>query len=98
FRAAREPLVDPAVRLLEPGLERGRRLPAEPLEDERVVAVAAADSLRSRAVVVPLQLDARDLLDDVDEAVDRHQLRAAEVDRLAHLARDQPEDPVDRER
>src|SRR6266508_1327826 len=79
-------VVDPPVGALEPVLERNRRLPAEQLADERVVAVPAADALGLGQVVPPLELDAGDLLDDVDEAVDRDQLGAADVDRLGDVA------------
>ena len=40
------------------------------------------DALGGVEVVVALELDAGDVLDDVDELVDRHAFVAAEVDRL----------------
>src|SRR5213593_4593402 len=96
MRAARHLLLDPPIGLLEPVLERDRRLPAEPLADQRVVAVPAAHALRRREVVLTLELDAGDRLDDVDEAVDRHELRRAEIDRLAEPALHDPEEALDR--
>src|SRR5207248_4617055 len=89
-RAARHLLVDPLVRLREPVLERDRGLPAELLADQRVVAVAPAHALRRRQIVLALELDSGDAFDDVDEAVDRHELRRAEVDRLGELALHDP--------
>src|SRR5688572_1065415 len=44
-------IVDPGIRTLEAGFERGRRLPAQPLPDERVVAVAPPHALGRRQVV-----------------------------------------------
>ena len=72
--------MDPAVGPLESGLERELRLPAEQVGDHRVVGVAAAHALRRREVVVSSDLDPGDLGDDVDELVDRHQLRRAEIE------------------
>ena len=51
-------------------------------EDQGVVAIAAVDALGGVEVVVALQLDAGDLLDDVDQLIDGDQLAGAEVDRL----------------
>src|SRR5690349_2270983 len=62
-------VVDPAVGLLHAVAELGVGLPAEEFLDQRVVAVAAVHALGGRQVVVPLKLDAGDLLDDVDELV-----------------------------
>src|SRR6185312_10331446 len=80
----------------EPVLQRDRRFPAELLQDEGVVAVATADTLRRREVVVALELDAGDALDYVDEVIDRHELRRAEVDRIAEVALHDPEHSADR--
>ena len=89
-RDAGQLVVDPGVRLLEPGGERRARLPAESLADERVVGVAAAHALGRIEVVAPLEPHAGDLLDDVDELVDRHELGGAEVDRLVDVALHDP--------
>src|SRR5215218_4766348 len=82
----RQLVVDPGERLLQANCERRAGLPAEALEYQRVVRIPAADALRSVEVVAPLQLHARDVLDDVDELVDRDELGRAEVDRLADVA------------
>src|SRR5207302_1974214 len=62
---------DPAVGALETVDEADARLPAKVLEDQRIVARAPANPLRGREVVAPGDLDAGDLLDDVDEPIDR---------------------------
>src|SRR5947209_15022269 len=89
-------LVNPAVRLLEAVLERDRRLPPELFPDQRVVAVPPAHPLRRREDVLTLELDPCDALDDVDEAVDGHELRRPEIDRLRELALQEPEEALDR--
>src|SRR6187399_1490714 len=82
---------DPAVGLLETVEQRDRGLPAVGLEDLGVVAVASAHALGRIELVLALAADARDALDDVDQAVDRDQFRAAQVDRLRAVA---PEDQL----
>src|SRR5215213_3248271 len=83
-------VVDPGERLLQADCERRGGLPAEALEDERVVRIPAANAFRRVEVVAPLQLYPRDVLDDVDELVDRDELGRAEVDRVANVALHDP--------
>src|SRR5258706_1102206 len=78
---------DPVVGFLHPGAQWRRGGPAEPRRYEGVVAVAATHALGRAQVVFPLEPDAGDVLDDIDELVDRHQLAAAQVQRLAAVAR-----------
>ena len=67
-------VVDPVVGLLHAVAERDAGLPAQILLDQRVVAVAAVHALGGVRLYLRFELHAGDLLDDVDEAVDRHQL------------------------
>src|SRR5262249_51245407 len=73
---------DPGVRLLGARRERDARLPAEALEDHRVVGVPPTNALRRIEVIAAIQADAGDLLDDAHELVDCHELRRTEVDRI----------------
>src|SRR4051812_1420041 len=82
-------VIDPGIGLGEPISEGDGWLPAVDLADQGVVGVAAPDALRSIELVVALTADAGDLLDDVDELVDRDQLGAAQIDRLGAVT---PED------
>src|SRR5882724_840569 len=79
-------LVNPGVGLLH-AVAQGRagRPPEEPL-DPRVVAVATVDPLGRAEVVFPPESGARDLFDKVVKAVDRHQLVAAQIQRLVDVA------------
>ncbi len=63
------------------------RLPTQALLDQCVVAAPSAHALWGGEVIAAIQLDARDLLDDVDQLVDRDQLTAAEIDRRDDVAR-----------
>src|SRR3954452_23145509 len=92
-RGCRELVVDPRVRPLHALRERGARLPVEPLLDARVVGVPTADALRRIEVVAAVQPNPGDLLDDVDQLVDRHELGGAEVDRVDDVARHDPGGP-----
>src|SRR5919198_3471801 len=67
-------VVDPSERLLQAHRERSAGLPAEALADQGVVGIPPAHALRRVEVVAAPQADAGDLLDRVDELVDRHQL------------------------
>src|SRR5688500_14796797 len=78
--------VDPAVRFFHPVAQRNRRRPTELALDQRVIAIAAADALRRIELVPALELDARDLLHDVDESIDRHQLVASQIERVGDVA------------
>jgi hypothetical protein len=79
-------VVDPPVGLLHADPQLGVRLPAEHALDQCVVGVAAIDPLRRVQLVGPLQLDPGDLLHDVHQLVDGHQLAAPDVDRLHVVA------------
>src|ERR1700745_2222928 len=85
-RARLQLVVDPCVRPLQANGERGARLPRQLLLDQRIVRVASADAFWSVEVVVPPQPHAGDLLDGVDELVDRDELTRADVDRLSDVA------------
>src|SRR5262249_6000947 len=90
--AARSHLVvDPLVGLLHAGLETDGGPPAQQLLDQRIVAVAPAHALGRIELVAALEPDTGDLLDDVDQPVDAHQLVAADVERLDNVARRQLE-------
>src|SRR5581483_1535861 len=80
-------IVNPAVGLLHSVPEFRGGFPAKKLFDERIVAVAAFDSLGRTQVVTPLELDSRDVLHHVDQLVDRNQLAAAKVERFENIAR-----------
>src|SRR5205823_8275677 len=58
------------------------RRPAQVLADLRVVAIPTRDAARRIELVPPVERNPGDVLGYVDELVDRHQLRTAEVDRL----------------
>src|SRR5688572_11872539 len=79
---ARHLVLDPAVGDFKAVAQLRVRLPAEDLVDQRVVAVAAVDALGRVEVVAAFELDAADVLGDVDELVDRDAFGAAEVDRV----------------
>src|SRR5882762_8006674 len=79
-------VVNPPVGLLETVAQRDRRRPSELLLDQRVVAAAAAHTLGRVEIVPAPELRAGDAFDDVDELIDRHELVAADVDRIADVA------------
>ena len=56
---------DPCIGLFESGLEGDGRLPPNRAFDQRVVAAAVANSLRSIEVVVAFDPDPGDLLDEI---------------------------------
>src|SRR5437764_6820240 len=82
----RDLVINPSVGLLEPVVEAGAGLPVQPLADHRVITVASPHALRGEDVVAANQADSGDLLDDVDELVDRDHLAGAKVDRLVDVA------------
>ena len=86
FLAGDHLVVDPSVGLLHAVAEPGRGFPTEHFLDERVVGVAAVHALRGLQVVGALELDAGDVLDDVDELVDGDELAAADVDGFDEIA------------
>ena len=53
---------------------------------KRIVAAAAANSLRSVQLVVALDLDAGDFLGEIHEPVDGHHLGASNVDGIDDVA------------
>src|ERR1019366_8798439 len=78
----RKLVVNPAVRLFHAVTQSRGRLPTQILADLGVIAVATRDAARRIELVPPVELNARDVLGDVHELVDRYQLRTAEVDRF----------------
>src|SRR5690348_2776015 len=78
-------IVDPAIRALEPDRERDRRLPAQIATNEGVVAVPAAHALRSVQAISAPQRHPCNLLHEINQVVDGHQLTAAEIDGLPNL-------------
>src|SRR5688572_9109964 len=81
----RELVEYPAIGLPQAFGQRDTGLPTQRLPQEGVVAVSAADTLGGTQVVVALHLDPGDLLDLVDQAVDRHQLAGAQIYRLPQV-------------
>src|SRR6185295_10540862 len=77
---------NPGVGLGHAVTQTDRRFPAQVFLDLGVVAVAAVHALGSAQVVGPLQLDAGDVLGDVDQLVDRHELTRAQIDRFQNVA------------
>jgi len=63
------------------GAERQRRLPAQHLPDERVVAVAPGHAARRIEIVLALQRYLADLLGQADQGIDRNQLARPQIDR-----------------
>src|SRR6476619_3812069 len=61
--------LDPFVGLSQTIIEFCVRLPFESLPDESIVAVPASDAPRRAEVIVPLEFDARDLLDLADQVI-----------------------------
>ena len=90
-----ELLLDPTIGRRDALLQRNRRLPAEVGLDLGVVTVAARHAARRVELVVPLQLDARDLLGDVHQLVDGHQFARSQIDRLVDLRIDDLADAFD---
>src|SRR5438270_4850100 len=75
--AAHHLIVNPPVRLLQPIGQARAWLPVQQLLNQRVIRVAPIHSLGRREVVAALELQAGDLLDDVDELIDRDQFAGA---------------------
>src|SRR2546427_5217207 len=73
--------VNPGVSLLHPLAKGDGWLPFEFFQDQRVVAVTAADTFGCVEIVSPPELHLRDDLSDVDEPVDGDHLAATQVDR-----------------
>src|SRR5438093_3169458 len=88
-------IVDPSVSPLEPFLERYIGFPTEPLPDQSVVAVPPPNALRRTRVVAALKLDSGYVLHDPDQLVDGHELGAADIERLDHIALHEKVRPVD---
>src|SRR5579871_2061410 len=84
--AADQLVVHPLVRLLEAILKRDRRLPPQDLLDAGVVTIPTAHALRSTEIVDTLQLDAGDVLNDVDELVDTDEPAAAQIEGVSIAA------------
>lgn len=78
--------VNPTVGFLDPHLELRVRFPSKNRLDQRVVRVPAVAPLGRVQLLGSLELDAGDLLDDVNQLVDRHQLARCDVDRLCEVA------------
>ena len=79
-------LFDPAIGFLEAVAKPDGRFPAETIEDQGVVAVAAVYTFRSAPVVGAREPDAGNLFHKVDEAVDADKLTGPEIDRLVDVA------------
>src|ERR1043166_3721359 len=79
-------VVDPRVGFFQAIAQTDVRFPVQIFFDQRVVAVAAVHALGRLEIVPALELDAGDGFDDVDEAVDRDDFAAAEVDRFEDVA------------
>ena len=77
---------DPCVGPFEAGSQRDRRLPAELAFDQCVVAASAAELLWGVELVIALDLDPSDFLGEIHEPVDRHHLRASNVDGIGDVA------------
>src|SRR5262249_43673465 len=85
-------IVDPTVGLFEPRAQRGVRLPAEVLLDERVVAVASVHALGSAQIVVSFKPDAGKALRQVHQLIDGDGLARTEVDGFQDFRlQDQPD-------
>jgi hypothetical protein len=85
MRAGDDLVVDPGVGALHTVAQGHRGLPPVLALDQCVIAVAPSNSLGGGEVVVSLELDACDVLDDVDQLVDRDQLARTEVDRIGKV-------------
>ena len=77
---------DPIVCLFKSDPEWDIRLPVKGLLNHGVVAIPAIHSLRGREIVVPFDLDAGDVLNDLNELIDRDQFAAAQIDRIDNVA------------
>src|SRR5262249_8225332 len=75
-------IIDPSVGLLYAHAERCVRFPTEVSLNQGVIAVTAVYALWRTQIVLTLQLNTRDLLDDVDELVHGHSLARTQIDRL----------------
>src|SRR5437867_4410985 len=80
-------VVNPGVGLPQPLGQRDARLPSKELADPCVVGIPTVDSLRRAEIVLPLELQARNLLHDVHELVDGDELARTQIDGLLDLAR-----------
>src|SRR6266567_8799507 len=78
--------VNPLISFLQPVAEPNAGSPSQILPDQRIVAIAAIDPLGRLQIVSAFELDARDVLHDVNQPVDRDNLAAAQVYRLADVA------------
>jgi len=74
-------LFDPGIGLGQPVVEGRGGLPAEHVQDHRIVAVAPGHAARGVELVLALQLHSGELLGQIDELVDRDQFARAQIDR-----------------
>src|SRR5579863_1311628 len=79
-------VMDPSVGLFDAVLKSNVRLPAQQLQDQRIVRIASAYPLGRVELVPSIEFDSRDLFGDVDQPIDGHQFGRAEVQRLANVA------------
>src|SRR3981081_718339 len=79
--------MNPGVSLFQTILQPYARFPTQKLFDQSIIAIPSVDSLWRLEVVTPLELDPRDALDDVNQAVNSHQFIAAQVQRFQNITR-----------
>src|SRR5271155_829410 len=77
---------DPFIGLVHAVFQANRRLPAEILEDLRVVAVATIHALGSVELILPFQRYARNLFHHIYNLIDGDEFTAAKIDRLMNVA------------
>ena len=78
--AAGDLVENPRVGFLQPVAQWYFRLPTQHVADQCVLAVASVDPFRCVQIVTAGELHARDILDDINQLVDRYLLFTAEID------------------
>src|SRR5215471_3104443 len=79
-------IVNPAIRTLQTITQTRRWFPSKNFLNQGVVAVAAVHAFRRGRVVIPFQLQTGDVLDNIDELINRDELTAAKIQRFCIIA------------
>ena len=79
-------VVDPGVGFFHAGAQSSVRFPPKIFLDEGIVAVSAIDAFGRLQIIASFELDAGNLLNDVNQTVYGHEFVAAEVDWFEDIA------------
>ena len=79
-------IINPGVGFFHAIAQPRVRLPSQIFLDQRIVAVAAVDTLWRLQIIGALELNTGNVLDDIDQPVDGDNLTAAQIERFEDIA------------